>query len=158
SRSRKASTTLLRSIPKSAASSPATGLTGCPSFCRKRNECPSSAGPRVPQALPTIQTWGLGGGPTLHFSDAAPAAWAQTAVRHVLSHNQRRLARHYVIDPERLYIANINIGLIGWARIFGDPNAASFYTARIIKFPERRNELAKLRAEVEEPARTFRCV
>jgi hypothetical protein len=32
----------------------------------------------------------------------------------------------------------------------GNPNAASYYVVRIIKFPERRNELAKLRAEIEE--------
>jgi|GraSoi_2013_40cm_1033754.scaffolds.fasta_scaffold314965_1 hypothetical protein len=47
----------------------------------------------------------------------------------------------------------MNIGLKGWARIFGDPNATSYYVARIIKFPERRSELGKLRAEIAEMSR-----
>ena len=45
--------------------------------------------------------------------------------------------------------------------VFGDPTIvlryASPYTARIIKFPQRRSEIAKLRAEIEELQRTFRC-
>ena len=55
------------------------------------------------------------------------------------------------------------IGMMGspfWG-VFGDPTIvlryASPYTARIIKFPERRSEIAKLRAEIEELQRTFRC-
>jgi hypothetical protein len=31
------------------------------------------------------------------------------------------------------------------------------YTAKILKFPERRSEIAKLRGELEEMKRTFRC-
>ena len=38
--------------------------------------------------------------------------------------------------------------------VFGDPTTllryVPLYTARIIKFPERRSDLAKLRAEIEE--------
>ena len=41
--------------------------------------------------------------------------------------------------------------------VFGDPTIvlryASFYTAKIIKFPERRSELGKLRAEIAEMSR-----
>jgi hypothetical protein len=37
-------------------------------------------------------------------------------------------------------------------------NYMQYHVARILKFPERRSELAKLRAEVEELTRTFRCV
>jgi len=48
----------------------------------------------------------------------------------------------------------MNIGLKGWARIFGDPNATSYYVARIIKFPERRSELARLKAEIKELRKT----
>jgi hypothetical protein len=54
--------------------------------------------------------------------------------------------------------ASVGIALLG---VFGDPTIvlryASHYTAKIIKFPERRSELAKLRAEIEELQRSFRC-
>jgi hypothetical protein len=66
---------------------------------------------------------------------------------------RRRLMRHYVIDPKRVALINCVIGMTGspfWGA-FGDPTivlrCASFYTAKIIKFPERRSELGKLRAE-----------
>jgi hypothetical protein len=77
--------------------------------------------------------------------------------RHVLSREQRRLMQRFVVDPERVTLVNCMIGMIDspWAHVFGDPNAASFYTARIIRFPERRNELAKLRGDVEEMRRTI---
>jgi hypothetical protein len=80
--------------------------------------------------------------------------------RHVLSHDQLRLMRHYVIDPGRVMSANCMIGMTGspfWG-VFGDPTMllryAPRYTARVIKFPERRNEIAKLRAEIEEMRKT----
>src|SRR5229473_1270622 len=71
--------------------------------------------------------------------------------RHVLSHAQQRIRWHYLghFDPEGVAQVNCMIGL-PWASVFGNPNAASYYVVRIIKFPERRNELAKLRAEIEE--------
>ena len=63
---------------------------------------------------------------------------------HALSHDQYRLMRHYVIDPERVALINCMIGMTGspfWG-VFGDPTIVlrymPLYTARIIKFPERR--------------------
>jgi hypothetical protein len=83
--------------------------------------------------------------------------------RYVVSHDQLRLKRHYVSDPERVALINCMIGMTGspfWG-VFGDPTIvlryASPYTPRVIKFPERRSEIAKLRAEIEELQRTFRC-
>jgi hypothetical protein len=42
--------------------------------------------------------------------------------------------------------------------VFGDPTIllryAPLYTARIIKFPERRSELARLKAEIKELRKT----
>jgi hypothetical protein len=82
----------------------------------------------------------------------------------VLTHNQWRLLQHYVIDPERVMLANCMIGMTGspfWG-VFGDPTLvlryASPYTARVIKFPERRNEIARLRAEIEEMRKTVSVV
>jgi hypothetical protein len=79
--------------------------------------------------------------------------------RHVLSHDQFRLMRHYVIDPERVMLANCVIGMTGspfWG-VFGAPTIvlryASPYMAKIIKFPERCSEPAKLRAEIAEMSR-----
>ena len=79
--------------------------------------------------------------------------------RHVLSHDQYRLMRHYVIDPERVALINCMIGMTGspfWG-VFGDPTIAlryaPRYTGRVIKFQERRSELAKLRAEIAEMSR-----
>jgi hypothetical protein len=41
-----------------------------------------------------------------------------------------------------------------WTGLFGDPRGLSYvvpyYMARVIKFPERRSEIAKLRAEIGE--------
>ena len=80
--------------------------------------------------------------------------------RHVLTHEQYRLMQHYVVDPERVMLPNCVIGMTGspfWGA-FGDPTIvlryAPRYTARVIKFPERRNEIAKLRAEIEEMRKT----
>jgi hypothetical protein len=80
--------------------------------------------------------------------------------RCVLSHDQYRVLRHYVVDLERLVLANYAIGMVGalFSGVFGSPNApphlAFLYSARIIKFPERRNELGELRAEIEEMRKT----
>jgi hypothetical protein len=45
----------------------------------------------------------------------------------VLSHDQRRLRRHYLghIDPERVAWVNLMIGVLQWAGLFGDPKALS---------------------------------
>jgi hypothetical protein len=79
--------------------------------------------------------------------------------RHVFSRDRRRLAWHYLgwVDPERVRLVNCMIGMIDspWAHVFGDPNAASFYTAKIIKFPERRSELAKIRDDLDGMRRTM---
>ena len=82
--------------------------------------------------------------------------------RHVFSHDHRRLAWHYLghLDPERVALINRMIGMMGspFRCVFGDPTIvlryAPRYTARVIKFPERRNEIAKLRAEIEEMRKT----
>ena len=57
-------------------------------------------------------------------------------------------------------LAKCTIGMMGspfWG-VFGDPTIvlryASPYTPRVIKFPERRNEIAKLRTEIEEMRKT----
>jgi hypothetical protein len=56
------------------------------------------------------------------------------------------------------------IGMTGspfWG-VFGDPTIllryAPLYTARVIKFPERRSDLAMLRAEIEEMRKTVSAV
>jgi len=63
--------------------------------------------------------------------------------RRALSHHQRRIVQHYsgYLDPERLQLANMNIGLAGWARLFGDPNAISHdHVVPVLRFPERRSD------------------
>ena len=81
--------------------------------------------------------------------------------RHVLTHDQYRILRHYVIDPERAMLVNLLISMVGlpWADVLGSPNAALhqpfFYTGRIIKFPKRRSGIAKLKAELEEVKRAI---
>ncbi len=58
-------------------------------------------------------------------------------------------------------LVNLLINMVGlpWADVLGSPNAAlrymPLYTARIIKFPERRSEIAKLKAELEEVKRAI---
>jgi hypothetical protein len=84
--------------------------------------------------------------------------------RPVLTHNQWRLLQRYAMDPERAMLANCAIGNASWctpfAGIFGDLNAALYYlpcrAAQILRFPERRSSLAKLRAEIEEMRKTVR--
>jgi hypothetical protein len=86
--------------------------------------------------------------------------------RPVLTHDQRRIAAHCYCwdDLARMIAANAEIGNASWctafAGIFGDVNAVLHYmprpTARIIRFPERGNEIAKIRAELEEMRKTVR--
>jgi hypothetical protein len=86
--------------------------------------------------------------------------------RCVLSHSDwRRLGHLYgFIDPERTWRARIAIGNASWFHpfwgVFGDPTIvlryAPRYTARVIKFPERRSEIARIRAEIEEMRKTVR--
>ena len=63
------------------------------------------------------------------------------------------------IDQARLEFARLSIGAAcgPFAGIFCSPTVLRqmpHYTARIIKFPERRNEIAKLRSEIQEMSRT----
>ena len=51
--------------------------------------------------------------------------------RHVLSHDQYRLMRHYVVDPEHVMLANRMIGMTGspfWG-VFGDPTIVLRYAS-----------------------------
>jgi hypothetical protein len=92
-------------------------------------------------------------------------AWRR---RFRLYHDDRRvlLHRHGYVGQERLIDANAEIGNASWVHpfwgVFGDPTILvrymPLYMARIIKFPERRSEIAKIRAELKELQRTFRCV
>jgi hypothetical protein len=73
------------------------------------------------------------------------------------SHDDKRviLHRHGRLDPERVWQANIMIGMpVWWTGLFGDPRALSYVVPRILRFPERRSEIAKLRAEIEEMRKT----
>jgi hypothetical protein len=82
--------------------------------------------------------------------------------RPVLTHDELRLMRHYVMDPERVTLINRAIGMTGllFGGIFGDLNAALHYlpchTARVIQFPGHRTEIARIRAEIEEMRKTVR--
>jgi hypothetical protein len=67
------------------------------------------------------------------------------------------LRQHFgYIDRKRVELARMAIGAASWCSpfsgMFGD--AALCYmpreTAKVIKFPERRSDIAKLRAELEE--------
>jgi hypothetical protein len=83
--------------------------------------------------------------------------------RHALSHDQRRKYMRWYgfVDPQRTWRARIAIGNASWCTpfwgIFGDLNAALHYlpcrVARILKFPERRSDIAKLKAEIAEMSR-----
>jgi hypothetical protein len=70
--------------------------------------------------------------------------------------------RHYLINRDRAWYANLMIGMTGspFGRVLGDPRILlghmPLYTAKVIKFPERRSKLARLRAEVEEIRRSVR--
>ena len=83
--------------------------------------------------------------------------------RRVLTHDRRRVMWHHFAcqDFERLWRANVAIGNASschaFSGCFGDPNYGLHRdTANIIKFPERRSDIAKLRAEIEEMNRTVR--
>jgi hypothetical protein len=90
----------------------------------------------------------------------AHRAWRR---RFRLYHDDRRvlLHRHGYVDRARIEDCRRAIGGASWgpfAGIFGDLNAALHYlpchAARILKFPERRSKIAKLRAEIEEMRKT----
>jgi hypothetical protein len=91
----------------------------------------------------------------------AHRAWRR---RFRLYHDDRRvlLHRHGYVDRARIAEANAEIGNASWVHpfrdIFGKLNAALHYlpchAARILKFPERRSDLARLRAEIEEMRKT----
>jgi hypothetical protein len=79
-----------------------------------------------------------------------------------ISHNRRRVAAHYFgpIDPRRTAVGNAAIDtaprcdrLFGCFGSLAGPHYAP-YMARIFRFPERRSEIAKLRAEIAEIKRT----
>jgi hypothetical protein len=79
-----------------------------------------------------------------------------------ISHNRRRVAGHYFgpRNPMRLAVANAAIGAAPrYDRLFGCCGTIVgphfFYFAKIIRFPERRSEIAKLRAEVAELRKTI---
>jgi hypothetical protein len=62
-----------------------------------------------------------------------------------LSHDQRRLMQHRIIDPKRFEFGRASIGAASWchgfSRCFGDPKALLHYmrdTARVIKFRARQ--------------------
>jgi hypothetical protein len=81
--------------------------------------------------------------------------------RRVASHDERRVATHRFgrLDLERVWLANIAIGIPAWwVGLFGDARALSYVVPQVLRFPERRSEIAKLRAEIEELTRIFRCV
>src|SRR5260221_13193122 len=80
----------------------------------------------------------------------AHRAWRR---RFRLYHDDRRvlLHRHGYVDPQRVRFANIMIGMpVWWNGLFGDPRALSYCVPQIIRFPERRSEIAKLKAEIKE--------
>ncbi len=61
------------------------------------------------------------------------------------------------VDLQCVELARLAIGAASWrplGGLFGNPNYMPHDTARVIKFPERRSELAKLRAEIEEMRKT----
>jgi hypothetical protein len=73
---------------------------------------------------------------------------------------RRRDIRH--VDQVCLELARLSVGTTvgAFAGIFGSPTAAlcqlPYYTAPVINFPERRSDLAKLKAEIAEINRTVR--
>ena len=84
---------------------------------------------------------------------------SQARLRPVLSHDERRVAsyRFWPLDPERVWLANLAIGSPWWTGLFGDPRAfwaLSYYVSNVIRFPERRSEVAKLRSEIEQLKKT----
>jgi len=83
-----------------------------------------------------------------------------------LYHDDRRvlLHRHDHVDRAGIAEANAEIGNASWMHpfsdIFGNLNAAlhhmPYHMARILKFPERRSEIARLKAEIKELRKTVR--
>jgi hypothetical protein len=81
--------------------------------------------------------------------------------RRCLTHNQWRLLRHQIVDPDRARYVNLVLGMAGspfWSA-FGDPRILlhqPLYAAQVIKFPERRSsEIAKLKAELADLKRAI---
>jgi hypothetical protein len=84
--------------------------------------------------------------------------------RPVLTHDRRRVTEHYFgyVDLKRLIDANAEVGNAAWmhpfSKIFGNLNGALHHmphdTARVLKFPERRSDLARLRSEIQEMKRS----
>jgi hypothetical protein len=74
------------------------------------------------------------------------------------SHDRHRLRQHHVIDPARVEFCRASVGkaslCVPFGGIFGDPNAPMHHpprqTARVIRFPERHTELAKLGDAIKE--------
>jgi hypothetical protein len=100
------------------------------------------------------------GVPAVPVKPPLPSERRRIIQRRVLSHDQYRKLGHLYgyIDPMRTWRARIAIGNASWLQlffgIFGDPTIllsyAPLYTARIIRFPERRSEIVKLKAELDE--------
>ena len=71
-----------------------------------------------------------------------PPERGRRAPRRIASHDEHRVARHrfWPLDPERVANAdtcigaNTCIGLIGWLKLFGDPNAVSHIVPDIVQF------------------------
>ena len=90
----------------------------------------------------------------------AHRAWRR---RFRLYHDDRRvlLHRHGYVDRARIADANAAIGSASWLHlfwgVFGDPTILlhmPYHMARVIRFPDRRSELAKIRAEIKELRKT----
>ena len=85
------------------------------------------------------------------------------ASSRIASHGDRRLVSHAGghLDPQRVWLANITIGSPWWTGLFGDPRAAwslSFWMPpNVLRFPERRSEVARLRSEIAEMRKSVRA-
>jgi hypothetical protein len=84
--------------------------------------------------------------------------------RRLLSHDQHRLRRHFVVDQWRAEIGRASVGAASWCmpfgNLFGDPNAVLHYMprpiARVLAFPGCfRGEIAQIRSELDELKRTI---
>jgi hypothetical protein len=86
----------------------------------------------------------VNGSPSEAAADDPQAAWAPRALARSAAHSVAlsRPFRSRGRRPGQLR-DRAAVGI-------GNPSAASYYVVGIIKSPERRNELAKLRAEIEE--------
>jgi hypothetical protein len=71
--------------------------------------------------------------------------------RRLLTHDQHRLRRHFShIDLQRIELGRASIGAASWCHMFGElfgnPNYMLHMPpppARILRFPERHNEIAR---------------